>query len=130
MRSNSLDLKVNLSGGPKGCTWLQREYGSAPPPSNLNEKYLWGGGANLFLIPRLGFDFLNHAFLLHLIIQNLSPTVPPSNKILPLVRAQMLIYKLFHVSLVCGRSCFKTLQCISKNICNVYRYTKLFVNFE
>lgn len=53
MRSNSLDLKVNLSGGPKGCTWLQREYGSAPP--NLNDKYLWGGGgANLFFIPRLG----------------------------------------------------------------------------
>lgn len=95
MRSNILDLKVILSGGPKGCTWLQREYGSAPPPSNLNEKYLWGGEANLFLIPRLGFDFLNHTFLLHLIIQNLSPTVPPSNKILPLVRAQCLSINYF-----------------------------------
>lgn len=125
MRSNSLDLKVNLSGGPKGCTWLQREYGSAPPP-NLNDKYLWGGGGLIYF---LSLDS-DHTFLLHLIIQNLSPTVPPSNKILPLVRAQMLIYKLFHVSLVCGRSCFKTLQCRSKNICNVYRYTKLFVNFE
>lgn len=27
----------------------------APPPPNLNDKYLWGGGgANLFFIPRLG----------------------------------------------------------------------------